>query len=94
MTVMLIKRRAEHYLRNTFKMADKLEDKPNTQPGLKEVTLSDFQVALIQDQELGRGAYGRVFKARHGGVLCAAKEIHSNLVHCSREKTASRQLHS
>ena len=57
-----------------------MADIPDAEPGLKEVTLSDFQVALIQDQELGRGAYGRVFKARHGGVLCAAKEIHSILV--------------
>ena len=63
-----------------------MADKTNAQPDvtinkdLKEVTLSEFQVTLIQDQELGRGAYGRVFKARHCGVLCAAKEIHSSLV--------------
>ena len=48
--------------------------------GLREATLSDFEVALIRDQELGRGAYGKVFKARHHGVLCAAKEIHLLLV--------------
>ena len=47
---------------------------------LKKFTLADVQVALIRDQELGRGAYGRVFKVRHCGVRCAAKEIHSNLV--------------
>ena len=47
---------------------------------LKKFTISDAQVVLIPDQELGRGAYGRVFKARHCGVLCAAKEIHSSLV--------------
>ena len=47
---------------------------------LKEVTLSNFLVTLIQDQEFGRGAYGRVFKARHCGVLYTAKEIHPSLV--------------
>ena len=37
--------------------------------------LSESDVELLQDQDLGRGAYGRVFKA-----WCAAKEIHSILI--------------
>ena len=31
-------------------------------------------------EELGRGAYGRVFKAKYRGSVCAAKEIHSILI--------------
>ena len=27
-------------------------------------------------QEIGRGAYGRVFEVNYDGTLCAAKEIH------------------
>ena len=37
-------------------------------------------IILLQDQALGRGAYGRVFKAKYRGSLCAAKEIHSLLI--------------
>ena len=32
------------------------------------------------DQELGRGAYGRVYKVKYCEATCAAKEIHSILV--------------
>ena len=31
-------------------------------------------------REVGRGAYGRVFKAKYRGSVCAAKEIHSILI--------------
>ena len=31
-------------------------------------------------EELGRGAYGRVFKAKYRRSVCAAKEIHSILI--------------
>ena len=41
---------------------------------LKEVT------PLDHDQELGRGAYGRVYAVKYCGTICAAKEIHSILV--------------
>lgn len=30
-------------------------------------------------QEIGRGAYGRVFEVNLNGTLCAAKEVHSLL---------------
>ena len=42
--------------------------------------LSESNVELLQDQDLGRGAYGRVFKAWYRGSVCAAKEIHSILI--------------
>ena len=33
------------------------------------------------DREIGRGAYGRVFEVQVCGTSCAAKEVHSNLIH-------------
>ena len=41
--------------------------------------ISQSDIELLQE-ELGRGAYGRVFKARYHGSECAAKEIHSILI--------------
>ena len=32
-------------------------------------------------EEIGRGAYGRVFEVDYEGTLCAAKEIHELLLH-------------
>ena len=43
-------------------------------PELKDVTLKGI---IPLNCELGRGAYGKVFKVKYGGVVCAAKEIHS-----------------
>ena len=40
----------------------------------------ESEVEFIRDEDLGRGAYGRVFKAKYRGSLCAAKEIHSILI--------------
>ena len=31
-------------------------------------------------KEIGRGAYGRVFKVNYEGTLCAAKEVHALLL--------------
>jgi len=44
---------------------------------LKEVTLQG--VKLI-GQNLGQGAYGKVFTVKHLGLVCAAKEIHPLLL--------------
>jgi len=46
-------------------------------PELKDVTLKGI---IPLNCELGRGAYGKVFKVKYGGVVCAAKEIHSYLI--------------
>ena len=59
---------------------------------LKQVTFSEFQVEIIRDQVLGRGAYGNVFKARNRGVLCAAKEIHSFLVEGANTTAERKRL--
>ena len=48
--------------------------------------LSESDVKLLQDQELGRGAYGRVFRAEYRGSPCAAKEVHSILIEAERER--------
>ena len=52
---------------------------------MKVIPLSDIQIGA----ELGRGAYGVVFKVNYLGVYYAAKQIHSILLeNSSREKDA------
>ena len=46
-------------------------------PELIDVTLKG--VVPLND-ELGRGAYGSVFKVKYGDVVCAAKKIHPILI--------------
>ena len=48
---------------------------------LQSFTLTEF--SPLYDEELGRGAYGRVFKVKYKGKICAAKEIHALLVDLS-----------
>ena len=43
-------------------------------------TLNDKAEITNTGKEIGRGAYGRVFKVDYYGTLCAAKEIHSVLL--------------
>ena len=45
-----------------------------------------------RDEELGRGAYGKVFKARYRGSMCAAKEIHSILIDAAYTPAERRRL--
>lgn len=45
---------------------------------LRSLTLTGF--SPLDEEELGRGAYGRVFKVKHKGKVCAAKEIHALLI--------------
>ena len=42
-------------------------------------------ITPIEDKELGRGAYGRVYAVKYFQMVCAAKEIHSILVESVRE---------
>ena len=42
-------------------------------------------------EELGRGAYGRVFKAKHRGSVCAAKEVHSILIQLTQMAPEERR---
>ena len=59
---------------------------------LSRLTVSESNVEFLRDQDLGRGAYGRVFKARYGGSLCAAKEIHSILIEAAYTPAEKRRL--
>ena len=36
-------------------------------------------------REIGRGAYGRVFEVDYEGTLCAAKEVHTLLLHYAQD---------
>ena len=35
----------------------------------------------LTEKKIGRGAYGRVFEVDYEGTLCAAKEVHTLLLH-------------
>ena len=47
---------------------------------LQRFTLNDTEEITFTEEEIGRGAYGRVFKVRYYATLCAAKEMHSILL--------------
>ena len=59
---------------------------------LARLTISESSIEFLRDQDLGRGAYGRVFKARYCGSLCAAKEIHSILIEAAYTPSERRSL--
>ena len=59
---------------------------------LRRLTISESNIELLRDQELGRGAYGRVFKARYRGSLCAAKEMHLILIEAANNPAERRRL--
>ena len=64
---------------------------------LHRFTLTDTAEISNTEEEIGRGAYGRVFKIYYFGTLCAAKEIHTILLeNVSRqelERTKTTYLH-
>ena len=53
------------------------------------VSQSDIE---FSQEDLGRGAYGRVFKARYHGSVCAAKEIHSILIEAAYTPAEKERL--
>ena len=55
---------------------------------LHRFTLTDAEKIIVTDDEIGRGAYGRVFKVKYYGKVCAAKEVHSILL----EKVGREEL--
>ena len=46
---------------------------------LKALTISRSNIKSV-GEEIGRGAYGKVYTVKYCGLICAAKEIHSILV--------------
>ena len=71
-------------------MAIEPEDSISNQ--LRHLTVSESDVEFLRDQDLGRGAYGRVFKARYRGSVCAAKEIHAILIEAAYTPAERRRL--
>ena len=59
---------------------------------LRRLTISDSSIEFLRDQGLGRGAYGRVFKVRYRGSVCAAKEIHSILIEAAYNPAERERL--
>ena len=49
------------------------------------------EVEFVPGEELGRGAYGRVFKAKYRGSVCAAKEVHSILIQLTQMAPEERR---
>ena len=47
---------------------------------------------LEPGKEVGRGAYGRVFKAKYRGSECAAKEVHSLLIQLTQIAPEERRI--
>ena len=47
---------------------------------MRNIFTNTAAIEFEPGEELGRGAYGRVFKAKYRGSVCAAKEIHSILI--------------
>lgn len=52
----------------------------NAPERIRNLTVLKSGVELLRNQGLGAGPYGKVFKAKYRGSLCAAKEIHSILI--------------
>ena len=59
---------------------------------LKHLAITGSKIELLKDQNLGKGAYGRVYKARYQGSLCAAKEIHSILIEAACTPAEKKSL--
>ena len=52
---------------------------------LKQLTLSGVK---SEGRELGRGAIGKVYTVKYGGVVYAAKEVHALLLEAAGEEGA------
>ena len=59
---------------------------------LKHLAITGSSIELLRDRNLGKGAYGRVYKARYRGSLCAAKEIHSILIEAASTQAEKQAL--
>jgi len=51
-------------------------------------------ITRLDQRELGRGAYGRVYAVNYSGTICAAKEIHSILLEGVGEIEMRRTMES
>ncbi|XP_065884887.1 uncharacterized protein [Dysidea avara] len=58
---------------------------------LQRLTVSESEVQKL-GQDLGNGAYGRVYTVKYCGLICAAKEIHSILMEGAQTPDEKRRL--
>ena len=60
---------------------------------LRRLTVSKSTVEFLGDQDLGRRAYGRLFKVWYHGSMCTAKEINIILIKAAYTSAERRRLH-
>jgi len=83
-------------LLNTISYTKLISSQLNT----KEMAGNCFEGLVLSDvtpvdcEELGRGAYGRVYAVKYCGTICAAKEIHSILVEGVGQNEMQRTVES
>ena len=77
--------RTVYTLDNMGQTATKQPELTDVIPELKDVTLKAV-VPRNNAPELGRGAYGNVFTVQYGGVVYAAKQIHSILINSANSE--------
>ena len=53
--------------------------------------LASEKSEFVPGEELGRGAYGRVFKAKYRGSVCAAKEVHAIFIQLTEKAPEERR---
>ena len=57
----------------------------------RDSEVDSVEPEFVPGEELGRGAYGRVFKAQYRGSVCAAKEVHSILIQLTQMAPEERR---
>ena len=70
------------------------ENRPVTNRSINPVATipnREPEVEYVPGEELGRGAYGRVFKVQYRGSVCAAKEVHSILIESTKTNPEARR---
>ena len=71
------------------------EDNKSFRTGMEDFKDLILQAPVISlQQQLGRGAYGRVYEVEYSGKTCAAKEIHPILITGVRREEAQRTINS
>lgn len=74
---------------NPLKMVELRRDYSEVLPTKK---LKYQKVTIFREKELGRGSYGRIYRASCDELLCAAKQLNSTLFQFSAENSAERRF--
>ena len=59
--------------------------------GNLSISAAEPEVEFVAGEELGRGAYGRVFKTKYRGSVYAAKEVHSIMIQLTQKAPEERR---